>query len=219
MSHYCVAVIHNENQNIHDLLAPYNEAIEVDPYIDMTRQQAIDYVRKHHRDSNELTDEECWKRMAQGRETDNDGNIYTTYNPKSKWDWYREGGSVAIPLKNGEYTYEARIGDILQELDVIEYKRACEEWDEEMNREDSGIKLWYIDRYKTRENFAQIIAAFRTYAVLTPDGEWHAPGDVWWFGMSTDSEDEYNEWARGYVDRFVKNMDPDLIMTIVDCHI
>ncbi len=53
-------------------------------------------------------------------------------------------------------------------------------------------------------------APFATFAVLTPDGEWIER--VSWWGTDT-------EWNSHYKERFIDTVDPDLILTIVDCHI
>lgn len=61
-------------------------------------------------------------------------------------------------------------------------------------------------------------APFHTYAVVK-DGEWEEVGAMGWFGIGTETEEEAAEWARGFRERFIEGCDPDLIATIVDCHI
>ena len=46
MSHFAVLVLHEEDQSIENLLAPYSENLEVEPYIKYTRIQAINKMRK-----------------------------------------------------------------------------------------------------------------------------------------------------------------------------
>lgn len=47
MSHFEVLVFTRENEGtVDDLLAPFDENIEYDPYIKYTREQAIEKVRK-----------------------------------------------------------------------------------------------------------------------------------------------------------------------------
>jgi RNA polymerase sigma factor (sigma-70 family) len=42
MSHYVVAVFtEDENQSVDDLLAPYDESIEMEPYVDVTKEELI----------------------------------------------------------------------------------------------------------------------------------------------------------------------------------
>ena len=42
-------------------------------------------------------------------DVDSDGNLLTTYNPKSKWDWYKIGGVYVLPLKTGKGCNRARL--------------------------------------------------------------------------------------------------------------
>lgn len=48
MSHFAVLVLHEEDQSIEDLLAPYDENLEVKPYIKYTRTQAINKMREEY---------------------------------------------------------------------------------------------------------------------------------------------------------------------------
>lgn len=128
MSHYAVAVFHKSDQAISDLLAPYDENLAVEPYISMSRQEAIDYAREHYKGYDQKSDEECWQCMADDAGegmTDEAGNIYSTYNPKSKWDWWYEGGRWGGMLnRNGEAVDSGRFGDLRFPLDEETYKDA-----------------------------------------------------------------------------------------------
>ena len=183
MSHFPVAVFHKEDQNIEELLAPYDENISVEPYIWMDREEAITFARKRY-GIEDATDEECWQMIAEGRMTDEEGNIYSTYNPNSKWDWWEVGGrwSNMLTSKDGEAVDSIRVGDLSISFGCKEDK-------------------------------------FSTYAVVTPDGKWHAPGEVGWFGASSESEEELRDWQAHYRERFLDTADKDWILTICDCHI
>ncbi len=220
MSHYTVAVFHRKDQSIDDLLAPYSENLEVEPYIRFTRDEAIDYARENYVGFENKSDDECWSLVAAYYEkTDDMGNVYSTYNPKSKWDWYSIGGRWAGELID---TDEARVGDIDFSPDKEKYDQSYKFWKENVEGDgDEAIfkKEYYIDRYGSAEVFATVSAGFSTYAVVTPDGEWHAPGEMGWFGCSTESNEEYMDWYFHYKERFIDAADPDWILTIVDCHI
>ena len=211
MSHFCVYVFHDENTTVDKLLAPYDENIELSPYVLYTKEQAIAKVRseiedfknriykeyladpdkykenwghnKNHIDyiENEFpkklnwTDEECYEDIAKWRREDGmvaeDGSILSTYNPKSKWDWYQVGGR-----------WRGRIpGDEVKMSEVD------------------------IDKINT------------PYAFVTPDGEWVERGEMGWFGISSNemNEDEWDAKFREYL----KTLDKDIILTLVDCHI
>ena len=83
MSHFTVAVFHRPDQTIEELLAPYDESLRVEKYINFTRKEAIDYVRANHRHMADASDDECWHYMADDAGegmVDEEGNIYSTYN-------------------------------------------------------------------------------------------------------------------------------------------
>ncbi len=286
MSHFSVAVFHREDQDVEDLLAPYDEGIVVAPYIKYTREQAIAKVRKEIEDyknglyaeylanpekyekncSNEShlkylredfpkklnwTDDECYEDVARwydDEDMDEDGNIYSTYNPNSKWDWYSIGGRFPgmLKSKNGEHGDgsafnanprvdgefdSARVGDIDFSMDMDAYNKAIRYWEVVVekqplrNDEDKNdFVSWYRDGYykeyyNDKETYAKVCASCSTYAVITPNGRWHQKGDMGWFGMSSETADESLDWDLHYKERFIDTADPDWILTIVDCHI
>lgn len=59
------------------------------------------------------------------------------------------------------------------------------------------------------------------YAIITPDGAWHARGDargeMGWFGMSSDSMDR-SAWSR-YVQRLRNQHRDQTIAVVCDCHV
>lgn len=56
----------------------------------------IDYLENEFPKKLNWTDEECYEEIAKWKREDGmvaeDGSILSTYNPKSKWDWYVIGG-------------------------------------------------------------------------------------------------------------------------------
>ena len=131
VSYFVVAVFHEEDQSVDELLAPYYEGKTCAPWIEFSRQGAIDYVREHYPEFTQQSDDECWKHMSTGYITDEAGNLYTTSNPDSKWDWWTEGGRWEgfLRLKNGERANSARIKDIDFSLDDEVYSKALRFWD------------------------------------------------------------------------------------------
>lgn len=124
--HYSVAVITKNSpdtpeyeQELEQLLAPYSEHLEVEPYIDQTFQEIVEYARKlKEKFTKKLRENpdafydkwDLWKKqLVESGDSDQEiWNIYTShsssdsydehgnelspYNPKSKWDWYAIGG-------------------------------------------------------------------------------------------------------------------------------
>lgn len=56
------------------------------------------------------------------------------------------------------------------------------------------------------------------YALLTLDREWAAPGEMGWFGMSSDN-DESMEAYKNYANEYIDNLDDDVILVVLDLHI
>lgn len=111
MRHYTVAVITDKLNKIGEMLAPYSENMEVEPYVDETKEAIInsakerkERVLQRKEKGEELdkydieylnanTDEELYKlQIYEDESYDKNGNHLTTYNPNSKWDWYEIGG-------------------------------------------------------------------------------------------------------------------------------
>ena len=86
--------------------------------IDVERINAhINYLKNEFPKELEWTDEECYQSKAQyyeEDEIDEDGNLLSTYNPNSKWDWYTEGGRFTGSLitKNGHEVNEHWVKEI-----------------------------------------------------------------------------------------------------------
>lgn len=221
MSHFCVYVFHDKNTSIYDLLAPYDESIEVEPYVEYTKEEAIAKVREEIEDyknefyaeylknpeeyenkngddkehieylKNEFpkklnwTDEQCYnyKKELYGDDMiDEDGNLLSTYNPDTKYDWYEVGGrwDGGIPMKTN------------MKLEI----KSCNE-----------CKVSQIDMDKISS----------PYAYIDTDGIWHERGEMGCFGMSSNDKDK-DSWDDEFK-KFIKNQKKSTIVTLVDCHI
>ena len=163
---------------------------------------------------------------------DETGGIKSTYNPKSKWDWYVEGGrwSGSLRLKDGNTTdsaYAEEIDFTTSKDDMAYYGR---KWDlivegakPENEEEEFTVNYYnkesFLKKYGSKEKYIEVSSAFSTYAVVTPDGEWHEPGEMGWWGISFATDEEESKWYNEYskfIDMAKKN---NYLVTIVDCHI
>ena len=229
MSHFSVAVLHKPDQDIETLLAPYDENLQVEPYISYTRQEAIDYAREHFPSCKDASDEECWANMAEDAKTDAEGNILSEYNPSSKWDWWSVGGRWKGMLKTANGMADiAFVRDVDFSIDENVRKSALRYWDVVVDgkpREpgEDFFSLYkpeyYREFYGDRETYARYRSQFSTYAVVTPDGVWHEKGRMGWWAMSSETPEEARDWEEHYQERFLDHQDEDLLITIVDCHI
>jgi hypothetical protein len=84
-------------------------------------------------------------------------------------------------------------------------------WDDDPIAEyDGQPSALLIEKAKAR--------AVPGYAVIALDGHWIAPGEMGWFGMSTETESEqigYWEAANAYIE----SLPGDAYLIVVDCHI
>ena len=211
MSHCAVMVV---GSNPEDLLAKFDESIEVPRYVKYTKEELIAKERKSIEDykngiyaeylkdkeaykagsltnpqhidylENEFpkrlawTDEEVYAEAIKYYEEDeigDEGEVYSTYNPKSKWDWYTLGGRWSGLLK----TKDEQTTDVAIKSEII--------------------------------NFDEVV----TFALLDSNGNWHERGDMGWWGMVSNEDDSWEQKLKE-----LKDLIPDNeIVSIYDCHI
>lgn len=230
MSHYRVAVYQTEASSALDtLMAPYSEHLEVEPYIDMTCEEAIEAARQRIAESQRRIDDGYgteysnivashandeddalldWYAEWCGVERDENGNFLSTYNPKSKYDYYGEIETLAM----GEWLATGA------EEEEDELRR---EWKVLSTKGDGFYnKLYYLHRYGDEDLFVKACRLPVGWAVVTPDGEWHEPGKVGWFGTDDATTESYRDWVEHFEERFVKPYEGEGVsVTILDCHI
>lgn len=139
------------------------------------------------------------------------------------------------PYKTTDKQYKkcdiARIKDLVFPNKEKEEKKSARFWEVYIdgytpkNEEEAQFakntfykKEYYIDRYKTKENFIEYDTTVLTYAIITKDGTWHAQGEMGWFGISS-SETDTMQWLKYFKDVLKKGAEDDSYITIVDCHI
>ena len=79
-------------------------------------------------------------------------------------------------------------------------------WPSEMYGVDRNT---YIERAR--------LEAITTYA-LVYEGKWIEPGAMGWWGMSSDTEESRNEYAKKF-NELIDSLPDDTTLTVVDCHI
>jgi len=174
---------------------------------------------------------------------DLEGNLLTTYNPNTKWGWYVIGGRWDDLLKikscfGGGRSNEAHISEVdwealnriskkderwyrrFWEINVLGKKmtRAEEKKHEYFSMYDEN---YYLEYYGNVEKYIKINGAFSTYAVVTPDGVWHAIGKMGMWGFSSEKPEDVEGWSGSWYDNFVKpyfQSKEDHYITILDCH-
>lgn len=210
MSHFSVLVFHDEGADLFGLLEPWMERCCGEP-----SRQYMEFYE----------DEEC-------DVDDETGRRGFWQNPNARWDWFAVGEtsrwSGMLRLKDGSRADAARVGDVDFTLDERAYAELLAWWDKAVEGKlEPGEKAPLCfppaeelkHKYpEGREQFARARARFSTYAVVK-DGEWHEQGRMGWWGLSDEPEDAARTWPEEYHARFIEGCDPDMWVTVVDCHI
>lgn len=144
---------------------------------------------------------------AEARETFREYEALTAGTPEALpfrvfGDNISEGNGYTAEQARAEYRAQPRI----EKLKGTKFDRLFSDLVEEFEAGE--------DEYARRAS----ASAVPGYALLTLEREWIAPGEMGWFGMSTDGQgdrDEYTRVANEYIDRL-----PDSTwLILVDCHI
>ena len=230
MSHYTVSVVIpktvTENcikRYIDEKMEPFSEHLEVDPYIGCTVEEMLErYNNYKERNKGDIIESfEEYSKDYCGAGNDEYGNALTTYNPQSKWDWYEIGGrwSGIIETKESKEVNYARIKDIIfkKELNDLELQKIKKEYNQLIEKGDFYIPEYYQKRYPTLESYIES-QNFSTYAILDKEGNWHEPGQMGWFGVSSSTPEEEKDFQNKYMD-IINLQDQDDWLVVVDCHI
>lgn len=120
------------------------------------------------------------------------GIVSSTYNPKSKWDWYDFGGR----------------------WDGVVCGNARTDGDAGFNFAQKYRRL--PGNITTIDNVLADLKNRRPYAIVTPDGEWHERGKMGWFGLSSNEQpmEQWLEQVRAIFEKYRSHM-----VVGVDCHI
>lgn len=197
-------------------LEQYYEGLEVEPYINYTKEEAIQLAQKRHAERYDQIDkmldrdsldkdtlehynkilskgpslpyDQAWEVVKEwGYKMDKDENLLTTYNPDSKWDWYEVGGRWSGFLVLKERNSDGSI------------------------KETNEAYVYEIDWEYMKEN------KYSPFCFIDEDGDWHEKGEMGWFGMSFNEQSD-ESWDAEYED-YLKEVDPYCTVTVVDFHI
>ncbi|MEX3422110.1 hypothetical protein H0911_24845 [Bacillus sp. HSTU-bmb18] len=231
MSHFAVMVQipkekAGDRKYLESVMAPFDEKKEVTPYIYKTKQELIEEYNKSS-EANE-TSYEAWLQywyIDDGEQIDEEGNHLSTYNPNSKWDWYVVGGRWSNLLidKDGNSCDAAYAGELdLQAMKDKNVRSAKNDWKAMQESPNDVLKVLMYGARKgeTEEEYVQRNSkTLSTYAVIDKQGNWIAKGDMGWFGMSSETDVESDDWDGKFTERFINPLEAGDVVVIVDCHI
>lgn len=178
---------------IEELITPYDERIEVEPYRQRLPNGHVEAMMKHYGCNPEdlstcvphLRD---WTGMPSG--VDDEGLfVWSRYNPRSRWDWFEIGGrwcgvSRGVECKEESTSGSGGTGDPHLSHNVLRVREL-----------DPSVEF---------------------FALCTPDGEWYERGRMGWFAMVAEEKSE-KEWQA--IRSEALSAYPEHLIVGVDCHI
>jgi len=198
MSHFNCLVIHKGEQNIAELMAPYSEELKFKPYIRETKDKCYKKYLQAQRDARNKSDS-----FFGGKQKEEANIIGMSFEKFKRWYWGedriwdKEGNLLTTSNPNGRWDY-FKIGRV---------------WEDFLLKEDgTGCNSCLI----TEVNWKKPII---TYAIVTPDGEWHSKGKMLWWGIGDETEERAKDWNLNFYDHFIKpHLSNEFFVTILDCH-
>ncbi|SRR6266851_8556022 len=194
-----------------DQMAPYNENIEVEPYVCYSLDEAkadieaeirrfeqilgrndqdhnLEKCRKHLDQLRTTTPEGKYAEYVRYHESFNDqGEPISTYNADSKWDWYRIGGRWDGWITGNEQSSDGGFNFGTHHETVANNMATTKQ---------------AIDR------------GIIPHAIITPDGQWHERGNMGWFAVLLTENDSWDSEAKALLARYPRHR-----IIIVDAHI
>ena len=178
------------------LMAPYCEHLEI-PHVNVMGKRDLSRMRKWYKEKEGLVNPslaELAKKDWHGTEQWVVGDTLayrSTYNPKSKWDWYVIGGRWDGAMRGLEELEDADHGfHFDQKFRTI------------------GRNMCPVSELIERE--------YLPFAVLTPDGKWHERAKMLWFAIEKDPK-EGDAW-KDEVLAILRKYE-DYVAVSLDCHI
>lgn len=207
MSHFTMAVIAKDEQELKDKLQPYHEyectgtldeyVVRVpEPFFESLKNYWEYYIRKRDfigfgkfmKDWNGAERRGLW--------------FFRLTNPNRKWDWWQIGGrwTGALIAKNGVKGIRGRPGLMTDPSDG--------------NRYDS-LLIKDIDFDAMDADWDKEEKHWRTWGFIDKEGTWNEKGVMGWFGVSWDEKAEWSKIFKAWRDSLL----PEDRIWVIDCHI
>lgn len=153
-------------------------------------------------------------------------------NPDGYWDYWLEiEPSEYWEDKPSERPTAANVLEIKADTNRIEYLRDVYRRIVENDKAKKAgkpiihdvdiVEAWSYGETavaaESEEEFVDKMSKWHPYAVVTPDGKWHAAGEMGWWGISSDTGREALDWVDESIRIIGEN--GDCHVAILDCHI
>lgn len=116
--------------------------------------------------------------------------------------------------------------DLMNTISPEQKKKASEFWDKYVLNQDPNYdakfaykREYYLDRYKTKEEYIKRTNIFTTHDLLVEDRGWITVGDMGWFGCDDSTYDSETDYIKQFYDIVKAPEYQNYWFVVVDCHI
>lgn len=184
-------------------------------------KEALD---EHLKELSKLTPFEYYRQLTNGLYYNENGDALSDENPNAKWVTCNVGRNFSLPLilKNGEEAYSALSKDVDWESMNNPNKKLYESaWEivvdgREPNDDEERIiynsmkdKKSYFGNFKSKEDYVAYSTSYWNYAFVDKDN---------WIDVDSYEGSEI-EWVKNFYERFIKNIEPNELVTIYECSV
>ena len=209
MSHF-VGLCFGDNWE--DYLENYYEGLEVEAYVAYTKEEAIDEVKKMRAYNYERAVEMLQKPDLNSKQIEHYQNIidlglFISYEDawKAAQDWGYEIDEDENLLST--YNPESR----------WDWYSIGGRWDGFLHYKDVEPGLEETNEAYIHELDMDYLLENIPFCFVTEDGEWREKGEMgWWCSVSNEKPEE--TWKQQFRD-YVKSLDPNCLVTVIDFHI
>lgn len=199
-----------------DNILANSDTIKLEPNVKENLALRIKTLKK-------MTPFEYYRELTNGMYYDENGNALSSENPEGHWKTARIGRNFSLPFKlqDGSESYSAVMNKIdweaMSEPTAL-YEAAWEmvvEGREPTNKEEEQVynsmknKLTYFSNFKSKEEYVAYSTSYWNYAFVDKNG---------WVDVDSYGGNE-KEWINTFFDKFVKNINPNELLTIYECSI
>lgn len=230
MSHYAVAVFCNTPiaAEFDKLMEPFSEQDEkyfiFEPVTD-------EYLAERWEEFHAMNPSWEYERWLNDMFHLRNGQYGHWYNPNAKYDYYSLDGksylydptAEALRAHDNEYPSFWKKSE-LDWFALDEDHKGPAFWRKhwrDYSENGDGVLYsgsYYEKRFGSEEQFVkEMMRPTVPYAFVTPDGVWHAPGNIGWFACSDETAETMDAYWEEWCD-FIKNA-PDCYVSLLDCHI
>jgi hypothetical protein len=168
------------------------------------------YIRDEFPEKLKWTDKEIYQEETKWYEPEDigeEGEVYSTYNPKSKWDWYQVGGrwSGFFTLKSGK---KGELGE----------KSWCNRGEEIEEDKADQAKKGDIDWEKMlSENFEKYSQKYDEFEKLLEEDPEKAKKDAYWeYGIENTGENFEEDWKPESREQYLLGSVPSTFAVLKD---